>query len=260
MTHLIAQITDTHLFADPRQTSKGIPTNESFATVLAHLRQMPRLPDVLLLTGDLSQDETPESYRLLWEAIAPLQIPTYWIPGNHDDPRWMGEILDRPPFSLEKRVKIGNWTLLLLDSQVLGAVHGFLSDASLEWLDQQLQVTDTRPALIALHHPPLSVGSAWMDGISLENQAAFQEILHRHPGVRAVICGHIHQELDEVRQGIRYLATPSTCVQFVPKSQEFAIDGDRFPGFRLLTLHDAGDLTTEVIRVPYHPAIQPVSA
>ncbi|MGF1496637.1 MAG: 3',5'-cyclic-AMP phosphodiesterase [Elainellaceae cyanobacterium] len=260
MPHLIAQITDTHLFADPRQTSKGVHTNASFSTVLAHLQQLPSRPDVLLLTGDLSQDETPASYQLLWEAIAPLQIPTYWIPGNHDDPRWMETTLNRPPFFQEKRVPLSDWTLLLLDSRVPGEVHGFLSDTALAWLDQQLQATGTRPSVIALHHPPLSVGSDWIDGISLVNQGAFQEILHRHSGVRAVLCGHIHQELDEVRQGIRYLATPSTCVQFRPKSQEFAIDGDRFPGFRLLTLQDTGELTTEVIRVPYRPATQPILA
>ncbi|MGB3494465.1 MAG: 3',5'-cyclic-AMP phosphodiesterase [Elainellaceae cyanobacterium] len=251
---LIAQITDTHLFADEQQTSKGFPTWESLEAVLARVRSLTETPDVLMLTGDLSQDETLESYAQIRRAIAPLQIPTYWLPGNHDQqPALMSQHLSAVPFSDHKRFHSDNWTVLLLDSAVTGEVHGYLPPASLIWLEQQLATLKTDFALVALHHPPLSVGSSWMDAIGLANQNEFQTILHRFSQVRAVVFGHIHQELDCVEGGIRYLATPSTCVQFKPNSDVFAIDGDRTPGFRLLRLQANGNLDTWVERVDYVP-------
>lgn len=247
----VLQLTDTHLFADDRQTAKGIPTNDSLRTVLAAVQAQPQRPDLILLTGDLSQDETAGSYEKLQAAIAPLGIPTYWLPGNHDRPELMRTLLQRPPLSGAKQIQQAGWQLLLLDSQVPGAVHGDLSETTLAQLAAQLENSPTTPTLIALHHPPLSVGSAWMDRIGLQNGATFQALLAQYPQVKAVIFGHIHQELDELRDGIRYLATPSTCVQFLPNSDEFGIDPDRAPGFRWLTLHPDGTVTTRVERVPY---------
>ena len=36
--------------------------------------------------------------------------------------------------------------------------------------------------------------------------------------------GGMHQEFDQSMQGVRWLATPSTCVQFTPRSDDFAVD------------------------------------
>ncbi|MDY7016486.1 MAG: metallophosphoesterase, partial [Cyanobacteriota bacterium] len=91
---LVAQITDTHLFADRDRQLYNVPTAKSFAAVLEKLRQLDPQPDVLLLTGDLSQDMTPESYRHLNAALQPFEIPTYWLPGNHDDAEVIGQILN----------------------------------------------------------------------------------------------------------------------------------------------------------------------
>lgn len=246
----IAQFTDIHLFADKREAVKGVQTWHSFQKVLDHFKHLPQTPDLLLLTGDLSQDETTESYCLLRDALAPLHIPTYWIPGNHDRSDLLASILGDAPFSTEKQIQIGEWQILLLDSVIPGAVQGRLSDATLDWIEDHLTRNPAMPTLIALHHPPLAVESAWMDAIGLENSAEFRALIHRHPQVKAVICGHVHQEFDEQRQRIRYLATPSTCVQFKPKSDVFMIDGDRPPGFRLLDLHPDGSLETWVKRIP----------
>lgn len=251
---LIAQITDTHLFADEQQTSKGFPTWDSLQAVLARVRSLSDPPDVLLLTGDLSQDETLESYAQLRRAIAPLQIPTYWLPGNHDQqPALMSQHLSTAPFSQQKRFQHDNWTVLLLNSTVTGAVHGSLPPDRLIWLEQALSTLETDFALVTLHHPPVSIGSSWMDAIGLDNKEEFQAIVHRFPQVKGVVFGHIHQELDCTVGSIRYLATPSTCVQFQPNSDVFAIDGDRPPGFRLLRLQPDGGFDTWIERVDYAP-------
>ena len=50
------------------------------------------------------------------------------------------------------------------------------------------------------------------------------------------------------RGGIRLLASPSTCVQFAPGSEEFQVDTTA-PGYRWLRLHADGRLETGVSRV-----------
>jgi Icc protein len=245
---LIAQITDTHLFAEADQQLLGVQTLASLQSVLRQLECLPHRPDLLLLTGDLSQDNSPESYHLLETLIAPLQIPTYWTPGNHDCPATMARILTRSPFSANKSFHIGGWHLLLLDSCVPGCVHGYLSPESLDWLDHQLDQSGSEPALIAFHHPPFLIGSDWMNDIGLLNAADFFEVCDRHPQIKLVLFGHIHQEFNLQRQGVLYLGTPSTCIQFKPNSAQFCLDED-YPGLRLIHLHPNGTWETRVERI-----------
>ena len=249
MSIQLVQLTDTHLFEDETSTSKGVATVQSFEAVLEHLKTLP-CPDMLLLTGDLSHDETAESYRRLHRAIAPFGCPTYWIPGNHDQPQFMQEILNEPPVYAQNRIEMGGWVILLLNSQVWREIHGELSPESLAWLKEQLIESGERPVLIALHHPPLNTGDAWIDRINLLNADVFQQMVSQFPSVKLVLFGHIHQEFDQEIAGVRYLASPSTCVQFQPDSEEFAIDGDRAPGFRQVTLFPDGTFSTQVVRVP----------
>lgn len=245
---IVAQITDTHLFATDEQQMLGLTTHDCLQAVVAHLRQLQPQPDILLLTGDLSQDETKESYQRLQEIISPLQIPTYWIPGNHDDLALMQQLLNQPPIFADKSFTAGGWHFLLLSSWVPGKVYGKLSQASLEWLEQELQSIGDKPTLISLHHPPCAIASAWMDEIKLQNPNDFYAIIDRYPQVKLVLFGHIHQAFEQQRRGVSYLGSPSTCVQFKPKSVEFAIDSTQ-PGFRLLTLDGDRTFETKIERV-----------
>lgn len=243
---LVAQITDTHLFAKDEQQMLGSTTNDSFKAVVAHLSQLQPTPNILLVTGDISQDETNESYQRLKDILSPLQIPTYWIPGNHDDLGLMQQLLNQPPIFTDKSFSAGGWHFLLLSSWIPGQVHGKLSQASLEWLEQQLQVE--KPTLIALHHPPCSINSAWMDRIKLQNSEDFFAIIDRYPQVKLVVFGHIHQAFETQRREVSYFGSPSTCVQFKPESVEFAIAQTQ-PGFRLFSLYSDGTFETKIERV-----------
>lgn len=245
---LVAQITDTHLFAEIDRTWKGISTAYTLKAVLDRLKQIQPQPDLLLLTGDLSQDETPASYELLASLIAPLNIPTYWIPGNHDNLPVMQQILDKPPISPEKSWKLGNWQFLLLSSVEAGCDGGRLSPESLDWLDSQLQQTGDRAVMIALHHHPLAIASEIMDSMMLQNADEFLAIVDRYPQVKIVLFGHIHQEFNQQRGSVTYLGTPSTCIQLLPKSHPIILDQIP-PGFRLIELAIDGSWNTRVERV-----------
>jgi Icc protein len=244
----VAQITDLHLFSDRNKRLMGIDTAASLQKVLSCLRQLRHPQDLLLLTGDLSQDETPESYELLVDLLSPWDIPSYWIPGNHDDPSLMEQILKTPPFFTDKVVEAGNWSLILLDSTVTGWVSGQLSPSSLDWLEWQLERSRHRPTLIGLHHPPFAVNSEWIDSIALQNPDDFFAIVKGHPQVKLVLCGHVHQNFCHQQKYLRCFTTPSTCVQFKPGSAEFAVDSAQ-PGLRLFNLYPDGTWETKVMRV-----------
>jgi Icc protein len=92
------------------------------------------------------------------------------------------------------------------------------------------------------------MSSRWLDRVGLENSEEFFERLDRHHNVRAVVWGHVHQAYDGLRKNVRMLATPSTCAQFVPHSDEFAVDR-RPPAYRTLDLLSDGSLLTEVVWV-----------
>ena len=247
---VIAQLTDLHLFASASKELLGLPTAKSFDAVLEQLQKLVPQPDLLLLTGDLSQDGKPESYQYLQESLKLLGIPTYWLPGNHDEPTVMEQVLNQTPISPEKSFQAGDWQFLLLNSAVSGCVYGQLSPESLDWLDWQLKRTSTRPTLISLHHPPFLVNSDWLDGSTLKNREELFAVIDRHPQVRLVVFGHIHQEFDRSRHGVHYLGCPSTCIQFLPESKNFALDKTEL-GLRVINLYPDGTFKTKVERVAF---------
>lgn len=248
MSLRIAQLTDTHLFADETPTLSERQTNQTFQQALSRLKQLNPQPDLILLTGDLSQDDSPESYEYLYAAIAPLNIPTYWLPGNHDQNlEALVEILSEPPCSPHKVFQQGGWQIILLGTMQPQQIQGRLAQEALDWLEEQLQAEPALPTLVALHHHPVPIGSAWMDRINLENADEFLAVCDRYPQIQVVLNGHIHQVLDETRNGIRFLGSPSTCIQFVPQREEMIIDDTKGPGFRILDLKANGQLDTEVV-------------
>ncbi|WP_106478682.1 phosphodiesterase [Phytohalomonas tamaricis] len=236
----LIQITDCHLKADPDALYRVGPARAQLEAVLARVEQLS--PDVVIVTGDVSDDESPASYQSASRLFSQLGCPWYWIPGNHDAPDFMREIRD-----INEVVDLGNWQLLLLDSRLCGQAGGELGQDQLQRLAALLE-EDARPALIALHHPPVSVGSAWMDSIGLNDREAFWQTLVPYAQVKAVLFGHVHHAFSSCEGDVQVYAAPATADQFLPKSDDFALDEASRPGFRVIELHGVR-LTTWVERV-----------
>jgi Icc protein len=241
----ILHLTDTHLFASTRKALRGVVTQQSLDRVLERARGYGWPPDAILLTGDLVHDESRAGYERLRQRFASLGPPAYCIAGNHDDPALMQEILDAPPMQCAGSARLGNWTIVLLETHVPGEDGGTLSEDTLRRLDTTLAAQASRHALLCMHHHPVAVGSAWLDGLAISNRAALFDVINRHANVRALLWGHVHQVFDEQTADLRLLATPSTCIQFKPNSRRFRSDSLP-PGCRWLTLYDDGRIGTEV--------------
>jgi Icc protein len=238
----LVQFTDPHLFADPTRALRGVPTLPALRATLAAAAADVAASEAILATGDLVQDD-PGGYVHFREEFGRLGKPVLCIPGNHDDLPAMRAALSAPPFQMGGFHDAGTWRVVMLDSTVPGETGGALSQASLQQLEDALGGAPERHALICLHHHPVPMRSRWLDTVGLANADEFTRVLRRHSQVRAVLFGHVHQALDEIRAGLRMIATPSTCSQFKPLSDDFAVD-DAPPAWRTLRLHADGRLDT----------------
>ena len=241
----ITHFTDPHLYGGESESLRGVATLPALNAALDHARAHTTWPpDALLVTGDLVQDD-PLGYPHFRRVFGALGLPVLCLPGNHDEPAAMRRELATEPFVLGGPVDLGRWRIVLLDSCVPDAAGGALSTKALAGLEAALAGAPSRHCLVCLHHHPVPMGSRWLDRVGLANAADFFKVIDAHRNVRAIVWGHVHQNYDALRKGVRLLATPSTCAQFLPNSDEFAVD-PRPPGYRTLELKADGSLLTEV--------------
>ena len=244
----VLQLTDTHLYGPPEARLVGMDTYASLQSVVALAQAQHWPPDLILATGDLSQDGSREAYARLQSIFESLAVPVYHLPGNHDRPAVMKQILSGGQVKTERHCLWGLWQLILLDSTAPDQVGGHLSDQELDFLDHCLRSYPELYTFICLHHQPVPIGNCWMDEIGLDNPDGFFAVLDRYPQAKGILWGHVHQHFEDERKGVRLLATPSTCIQFKPKTADFTLD-TTLPGYRWLELWPTGHIHTGVCRV-----------
>lgn len=245
----ILQITDLHILSSPEAMLQGVNTSYYFHAILKRaLSDNPGI-DLVLVTGDLSQDGCLESYRYILEILQAYHIRCICLPGNHDNFSAMQQVLNTDRVNCQKQFFWGSWQIISLNSQIPGDDRGYLSGEELQFLDHCLSAYPEYYGLITVHHHCLETQSAWLDTMIILNSQELFKIVDRYPQVKSITCGHIHQVMDVQRESVRLLGTPSTCFQFKPESRTFALD-DTMPGYRLIKLYADGQLDTEVYRLP----------
>jgi Icc protein len=256
MAARVVQITDLHLLADPRGELKGVCTRDSLLAVLNVLRRDYGSAERLIVTGDLAHDELLPTYEAIRELLADWWPRLRVIPGNHDSREFMRQVFgDRVSVMDDRNVfldSVGGWRFIGLDSHLPGEVRGQLGEAQLTWLARELAAEPMQPIAIFLHHPPLAVGTGWLDAIGLEDAESFWNLLTSHPQAKLICCGHIHHELTVSHADKLLLTTPSTSVQFLPET-EMLVPDHVPPGFRVFDFQADGSFRTRVVRVSFTP-------
>lgn len=240
----IAQLSDLHL-------TGAVGHDDSYDKCLRCLdAALSYRPDLLLLTGDLVNDGIPVAYDWLFHRLDKSTLPYIALAGNHDvtqehnahlpfAERSHSPIVADTRLSDCTRLNIRHadgsaWQLLSLNSTVAGQIHGSLTAAQLAWLHDTLS-QHPDPAIIALHHHPLPVGSAWIDAYRLQHADALWQLLSAHPHAKLILCGHVHQVHSLSYAHTTLLTAPAVSRQFMPWVDDFQIDNIG-AGFRLLTL------------------------
>lgn len=244
----LLQLTDFHLLAEAAGELKGCVTQQSLERAIEAALDGTAPPDAVLATGDLSQDGSRASYLRMRDLLASLGVPVWCIPGNHDDPAVMAEVLSAAPFGYCGDYALGAWRLVMLSTWDGDRGGGRLSAEELQRFAAVLEAATQAHVLVVLHHHPVPSGS-WLDKVALENADAFFAVADSCARVRGIVWGHVHQEHDSQRRGVRLLGTPSTCFQFVPGATESAVDPDAGPAWRWLELGRDGRIVTRLGRI-----------
>jgi len=247
---LLAQLSDLHIGA----SENGVDPVPHLEAVVEAVRALPNRVDAVLVSGDLTDDGAEAGYRMARELLERLDAPLHVLPGNHDDRSRLRTAFGLPGEGSEPiryAADVGELRLVVFDSNVPGQDPGRYDADQLRWLDAELGAQPERPALLALHHPPLTTGIEEWDGINLEpgQRKLLAEVVARHPQLRAIVGGHLHRVAASALAGVPVLAVPSTYLQARPDFETEGVELVPHPGFALHALRD-GELASQVETVP----------
>jgi Icc protein len=259
---LIAQITDSHITVPGRLLYDAVDTVAALERAVAALCRLVPPPDVTVVTGDLVDLGEPAEYAHLRALLAPLRMPIFVIPGNHDAREPMRDAfagdgyLPREGF-LHYVVDDYPLRLIALDTLVPGEAGGALCAERLRWLDDTLAAAPARPTLILMHHPPFATGIAPMDRMGLGGSAGFAAVIRRNPQVQRICCGHVHRAIEARFAGTIAGTAPSTAHQTVldldPQAPlNFAFEP---PGYQLHLWREDAELVTHTATIGEWPRL-----
>jgi 3',5'-cyclic-AMP phosphodiesterase len=210
---LIAQISDLHVKPMGVLAYRRVDTAAALARCVKELNRFTPRPDLVVISGDLVDRPSKESYDHLIRLLAPLELPFAAIPGNHDDRDLMRAALPQPyAFSrgaLHSLREVGGVDVVLIDSVTPGENYGTLDADGLAWLEAALSASATRPALLFMHHPPFATGIAHMDVQNLRNAGDLAATLRRHRRARLLAAGHVHRAVLTSFAGIAATICPA---------------------------------------------------
>jgi 3',5'-cyclic AMP phosphodiesterase CpdA len=215
----IVQLTDLHVRPLGEACYRVAETNMLTERALRAVARLRPAPDLVIVTGDLTDCGLPGEYAVLRDLLARyLPGGAHLIPGNHDRRENLVAALGCPTADsgfVDYAVEAGPVRVVMLDSVIPGSGGGELRAAQLEWLDRTLAARPDAPTMIALHHPPFVCGIGHMDAMNLRNADAFAVVVARHAQVERIVCGHNHR-LVTARVG-RAIATigPSVATSVV---------------------------------------------
>ena len=218
----VLQLSDLHVVAPPRLVSGRLDTARLLETAIDHiLADLPGLApvDVVLVTGDISDDGTPESYAIARRELDRLGLPLLVLPGNHDRREPLREafadtVAMPETGPIDWAVDIGGLRIVGLDTLVEGRSGGSLADGSLALLSTSILSADGRPVLVAMHHPPFRTGIGFMDRIGLERPADMLAAIPAADGPLRIVAGHVHLPMTGTLGAHPVCIAPSVCSGF----------------------------------------------
>ena len=228
MTSII-QLTDNHLFKDSAKNIGGSLPNQNLAACIEKIAC--NVPDYFILTGDVSEDCSPESYLYIAELISQFETPVYWVAGNHDNEELMTDIFKQFFwFQKEKIIELANWDIILADTYVAGKVYGLLAEEELGRIRALIQKSKKNIAIF-MHHPPVKTNRPEIDSKLLLNQKALWQITDKNDKVQLVACGHAHNEYLFKHSTINIEVTPATAFQVMEHDDDVIVSQSGYKVF-----------------------------
>jgi len=216
---LIAHISDLHIRRPGELAYRRVDTAAHLQRCVAHVMAQRPLPDMVVATGDLADSRQPAEYEHLARILAPLPMPLYLLPGNHDDRSALRAAFPQHQYLhggeefIQYTAPAGPLQLVALDTVLPGEGGGLLCRSRLRWLEEQLTVYRHRPVVILMHHPPFVTGIEFMDTVGLRTEYPLEPIIRRHANVERILCGHVHRTIVARFGGTVAVTCPSPAHQ-----------------------------------------------
>ncbi|MEM7044765.1 MAG: phosphodiesterase [Pseudomonadota bacterium] len=215
---LIVHISDLHFLCKGVLSFGKVDTHAHLERCIEAIQAFEPRPDIVLISGDLTNDGDLRTYQVLADMLKLLGRPIYPIPGNHDDRELVRAAFPEiaalsPEGALYYAIEDWPVRILALDSSVDGKPYGRLGEAQLSWLSEKLDAEQEKPTLVMLHHPPFKTGIGHMDWSMLRDSDELSDIIRRHRQVERVLCGHVHRAVQIRFAGTIAQIPPSTAHQ-----------------------------------------------
>jgi Icc protein len=213
----ITQITDMHLFADKNQQLHGHCTYQNLSDTVDYLIASEPIPHFVLVTGDISQDESQESYQFSRKQFERLNLPVYWIHGNHDDEAKVKSVFEGST-RLKKldHVSTKLWDFIAINTCRPGTDDGYIDESELVNFFRKVNLAKTqhKKIVVVMHHHPYPVSTPLVDACMLKKADHFLEKIKQQDEIKLIICGHVHGDY-KIHYGTQIIEScPATSFQW----------------------------------------------
>ena len=246
----IVQITDLHITRDIGNIKNNCKPYLTLSNTLKHIKEhYPQVKDIVI-TGDLSNDYSQESYVVIKDLLKIYAFDIFILPGNHDSLDCIQAICDNQISTKSIDLRPFNILTYNFDTHVPGKINGHLKRTQIDELKNKLNSNASIDKIIIFtHHPVAKINSKWIDKHICENSDELLELMLSHDNKEfKIFSGHVHQEFDYKKNNIEFFTTPSTCYQFKKQSEDFALEDNLSYGYRVIELHH-NNIKTKVIRI-----------
>lgn len=244
----VLQITDTHLFKNNHDEMFGVKPNRQLKKLINHLLSLNLLVDMIFLTGDVSQDMSPESYQYAVAQLSRFKKVTFWIPGNHDNVETMSTEFNKSDF-LQSAVVLEkpDWVFIFLNTKYKDLDSGYFHKKDEHLIAETMNVMrKDKNACIVMHHHPIKTNTPLIDHYILENLDEFWKTINRYPNIKNIICGHVHGDYTLKQGDVTIHAAMASCLQWARGTEKIVID--KTIGCKLYEFN-ANSVTTKTIKI-----------
>jgi len=216
---LIAHISDTHIAPLGQKTYGIAPMAENLARCVEHINNLTMMPDLVLITGDLTNDFGRNEADCAAAILKKFECPYYLVPGNHDDREVLWNVFGgkacptRTTGFINYVINTDDLRIIGLDSLFDGRSGGQFCQSRAAWLRRALAAGGDQPTLLFMHHPPLKCGVRETDEDGFEGAQLLGDIVENHPNIQRILCGHIHLPTHSRWRGTIVTTAPSMGMQ-----------------------------------------------
>jgi len=233
----VLHLSDTHLRKSP-ESVRGKKVERRLAAVLERFSCLNETVDIIVVTGDIADDRSPQACERLSRTLHNFGRPVLAVPGNHDDPTEV-----RACFP-ESTVECGNWRFVGVDTSRPDRTRGAVDS---ERLFNSLAELDGRPTVLAMHHPPVS--PATQRAFRLDGADKFLREVALRPHIRVILSGHIHHPfVRHAGDSLVICGAPATSTGFKHRKGGLFNPTGRTTGGQVVLLPDDGEGPTQVTR------------